>query len=413
MWSDRTPSPSLGPQLRAAVASRATLKNLVWLASGPQGACLLEDALATIAYARGHAVVTTPTTRLELRVSAFDLLEAAMEAWRDIPGAMLAGYFAYDLAAELEDLGTLPADDIGVPQMFLGLYDAAAAGVMNSAPASFAAGPLSSRPDSAGFQAAVERTVATIHAGDIFQTNLCRRLEGAFPHEAAEPLFARLCEVNPARYAAFVRIDDQRAVLSMSPELYLKVRGGVVESSPIKGTRPRGALPELDRALAEGLLASKKDRAELAMIVDVVRNDLGRVAKTGTVTVTEHAQLMTLPTVHHSYSTVRAELQVDASPVDLLRASFPPASISGAPKIEAMRVAMREEQQLRGPAMGAIGWISLTGDLELSVAIRTAWVADNKIRYYAGCGITADSVPSEEYEESEHKAAAFRRALGV
>ncbi|MFM2125036.1 MAG: hypothetical protein RL328_1487, partial [Acidobacteriota bacterium] len=120
-----------------------------------------------------------------------------------------------------------------------------------------------------------------------------------------------------------------------------------------------------------------------------------------------------LPTVHHSYSTVRAELQPDASAVDLLRASFPPASISGAPKIEAMRVAMREEQQLRGPAMGDIGWISLTGDLELSVAIRTAWVADNKIRYYAGCGITADSVPSEEYEESEHKAAAFRRALGV
>jgi len=165
--------------------------------------------------------------------------------------------------------------------------------------------------------------------------------------------------------------------------------------------------------LAEGLLASKKDRAELAMIVDVVRNDLGRVAKTGSVTVTEHAQLMTLPTVHHSYSTVRAQLREDATSVDLLRASFPPASISGAPKIEAMRVAMREEQQLRGPAMGAIGWISLSGDMELSVAIRTAWIADNKIRYYAGCGITADSVPSEEYEESEHKVAAFRRALGV
>ena len=413
MWSDRTPSPSLGPQLRAAVASRATLKSLMWLASGPQGPCLLEDALATIAYAHGHAVITTATTRLELRVSAFDLLEAAMEVWRDIPGAMLAGYFAYDLAAELEDLGALPADDTGVPQMFLGLYDSSASGPMHAAPVAFTAGPLSSRPDSAGFQAAVERTVGTIHAGDIFQTNLCRRLEGAFSHEGAEPLFARLCEVNPARYAAFVRIDDQRAVLSMSPELYLKVRDGIVESAPIKGTRPRGALPELDRALAEGLLASKKDRAELAMIVDVVRNDLGRVAKTGSVTVTEHAQLMTLPTVHHSYSTVRAQLREDATSVDLLRASFPPASISGAPKIEAMRVAMREEQQLRGPAMGAIGWISLSGDMELSVAIRTAWIADNKIRYYAGCGITADSVPSEEYEESEHKVAAFRRALGV
>jgi para-aminobenzoate synthetase component 1 len=341
-------------------------------------------------------------------------LEAAQEAWRHIPGAFLAGYFAYDLAAELEDLGSLPVDDTGVPQMFLGLYDAApSAASVDGAPAALSAGPLRSRPDQAAFEAAVKDTVATIHAGDIFQTNLCRRLEGALPNEAATSLFVRLCEINPARYAAFVRIDEQRAVLSISPESYLRVRDGVVESSPIKGTRPRGRTPEQDEALASDLLASVKDRAELAMIVDVVRNDLGRVCKTGTITVTEHAQLMTLPTVHHSFSTVRGQLQEGATVVDLLRASFPPASISGAPKIEAMRVALREEQQLRGPAMGAIGWISLSGDLELSVAIRTAWVADNKVRYYAGCGITADSIPADEFEESEHKAAAFRRALGA
>ena len=148
------------------------------------------------------------------------------------------------------------------------------------------------------------------------------------------------------------------------------------------------------------------------MIVDVVRNDLGRVCRTGSVQVVQHAESMSLPTVHHLFSTVKGSLREDAGIVDLLRAAFPAASISGSPKIEAMRVAMREEGQWRGPCMGAIGWISLDGRMELSVAIRTAFVADDRVRYYAGCGITSDSIPSAEFEESRHKAAAFVRALG-
>jgi anthranilate/para-aminobenzoate synthase component I len=120
---------------------------------------------------------------------------------------------------------------------------------------------------------------------------------------------------------------------------------------------------------------------------------------------------MTLPTVHHSYSTVRGRLHGDAGPIDLLRAAFPAASISGAPKIEAMRVAMREEGRMRGPCMGAIGWIDPNGDMEFSVAIRTAFSENGRVRYYAGCGITADSVPADEWDESGHKAAAFVRAL--
>lgn len=415
MWSDRTPAARLAElvaQLRAAVASRAKQTGYMLLECGPDGPCELREPLATLSASQGRASVTTPTHRIDLDAPAFQLLEAAIEAWREIPGALLAGYFAYDLAAELEDLGSMPTDDTGVPQLYLSLYDSWQAPEPTGAAAPFVAGSISSRPDREAFEAAVARTVATIHAGDIFQTNLCRRLEASLPNEAAWDLFLRLREINPARYAAFVRIDDQRAVLSISPELFLKVRQGVVESAPIKGTRPRGATPDADHTLAADLLSSVKDRAELAMIVDVVRNDLGRVCKTGSVHVTEHATLMTLPTVHHSYSTVRGALKSDTSSVDLLRAAFPPASISGAPKIEAMRVAMREEQQLRGPAMGAIGWISLQGDMELSVAIRTAFVAANKVRYYAGCGITADSVPSDEFEESAHKAAAFRRALG-
>lgn len=413
MWSDRTPAGVLGdlvPQLRAAIASRATQPSYVWLESGPHGPCLMRNALATVSCAHGHACITTPTAKLAVEIPAFQLLEILLEAWRDVPNAFLAGYFAYDLCAELEDLGSEPADDLNIPQLYLSLFGSSEAPQPQTAQA-FSAGAVTSHPDQAAFETAVKDIVATIHAGDIFQTNLCRRLTADFANDSAMHLFLRLREINPAQYAAFIQVDAQRSVLSISPELYLKVRNGVVESSPIKGTRPRGLTPEQDKALAQDLLASTKDRAELSMIVDVVRNDLGRVCQTGSVAVTEHARLMKLPTVHHSYSTVSGVLKEDATPSDLLRASFPPASISGAPKIEAMRVARREEKQLRGPAMGAIGWIGMNGDLELSVAIRTAFTSEGKIHYYAGCGITADSVPSDEYEESSHKATAFLRAL--
>ena len=218
--------------------------------------------------------------------------------------------------------------------------------------------------------------------------------------------------ISPARFEAFLKLDEQRTVLSISPELFLKINDRVVESAPIKGTRTRGVTSEEDQALLSGLVTSDKDRAELAMIVDVTRNDLSRVCEAGSVQVVEHAEPMTLPTVHHLVSTVRGRLRRDAGPVDLLRAAFPAASISGAPKIEAMRVALREEGQWRGPCMGAIGWIAMNGDMELSVAIRTAFVTNGRVRYYAGCGITADSVPETEFEESSHKAAAFIRALG-
>lgn len=413
MWSDRTPSDRLAelvPQLRAAIASRATQPSYVWLESGPHGPCLMRNALATVTCSHGRACITTPTTKVQLDIPAFQLLDILLESWRDVPHAFLAGYFAYDLSAELEDLGREPADDLNIPQLHLSLFDSQEA-PQPQAPQTFNAGTVISRPDQAAFETAVRDIVDTIHAGDIFQTNLCRRLTAEFANDRAMDLFLRLREINPAEFAAFIQVDQQRSVLSISPELYLKVRNGVVESSPIKGTRPRGLTPEQDKALAQDLLASTKDRAELSMIVDVVRNDLGRVCRTGSVAVTEHARLMKLPTVHHSYSTVSGVLKDEATSADLLRASFPPASISGAPKIEAMRVARREEKQLRGPAMGAIGWIGMNGDLELSVAIRTAFTSEGKIHYYAGCGITADSIPADEYEESAHKAAAFLRAL--
>jgi para-aminobenzoate synthetase component 1 len=165
--------------------------------------------------------------------------------------------------------------------------------------------------------------------------------------------------------------------------------------------------------LAEELVNSEKDRAELAMIVDVVRNDLGRVCATGSVSVESFADLMRLPTVQHTSATVTGRLRDDRDLVDLLRAAFPPASISGAPKIQAIKVAMEQEGQRRGPAMGGMGWISLDGALQLSVAIRTALVTGGRILYFAGSGITAGSDPEQEFEETSAKAQAFIRALGL
>ena len=379
---------------------------------------LLHSPLATVTYSYGSAIVRGPGGILEISAPAFDVLDAMLEAWRGPSEAILAGFLSYELAAEIEDLHPIPSPDFTFPQLYFALYDSAltlendqwnhrVTTAWRTPP------PLRSRPDRAAFEASVERIVATIRAGDIFQTNLCRRLEADLDPSLAWELYQRMRAISPAQYESYIQIDDQRAILSISPELFLKVEAGTVESSPIKGTRPRAPDAAADQALASDLLASEKDRAELAMIVDVVRNDLGRVCETGSVEVTRHAALMTLPTVHHLYSTVKGRLR--GGLVDLLRAAFPAASVTGAPKIEAIRAAMREEGQQRGPCMGAIGWISLAGNMdgnmELSVAIRTAFTSGGQVRYYAGCGITADSDPHAEFIESRHKAAAFVRAL--
>lgn len=431
MWSDRTPPERLralvaklhsvlpAPSLRGT-ASIDQVEVPLPLAPGFASVTgtrplLLHNPLATITYSSGSAVIAGPGGTVEVSAPAFDVLDAMLEAWRGPSEAVLAGFLSYDLATEIEELGPGPLPDFMFPQFYFALYDSALAlenhQWRHSATTAWRTpSALRGRPDQSSFEASVERIVATIRAGDIFQTNLCRRLEADLDPAMAWELYQRLRTISPAQYESYIQIDEQRAILSISPELFLKVEGGMVESSPIKGTRPRAHDAAEDRALSADLLTSEKDRAELAMIVDVVRNDLGRVCETGSVEVTRHAALMTLPTVHHLYSTVRGRLRDGLA--DLLRAAFPAASITGAPKIEAIRAAMREEGQQRGPCMGAIGWISMDGNMELSVAIRTAFTSDGQVRYYAGCGITADSDPHAEFIESSHKAAAFVRALG-
>jgi para-aminobenzoate synthetase component 1 len=405
--------------------------------------------LATLSTHGGRSTVRGPLGHSTFAASGFEVLEAAFAAWR-WTGATLVGYLGYELGGELESLPPPPEDDLGLPDLHLSLYDAAlcwdeddqswtldATDAWRDGPAFEAEQLLAaarrrsdleipkslrprdgviSRPSRGGFEAAVARTVERIAAGEIFQMNLCRRLEAKISAARLWPLYQRLRAASPAAYGAFLDLGKGKAVLSISPELFLSVRGGEVESRPIKGTRPRGANPRQDRALARELLESEKDRAELTMIVDVVRNDLGRVCATGSVEVADHAELLTLPTLHHTVSTVSGRLRPDAGPVDLLRAAFPPASITGAPKIQAMAAIAAEEERRRGPAMGALGWISLSGDLELAVAIRTAAAspaARGRIAYHAGCGIVADSDPELEFAESAAKARAFLTALGA
>lgn len=412
-------------------------RHFLWL-DQPPTARLAVDPVARLTVTDGMATIQGPNRKVSVETRGFDLVEAALEAWGGPSEALVAGYLGYELGCEIEDVVT-PERRVGdPPDLDLRLYDwwlelgrrgwrfhgteawrdvgpKRAEELLGRRRPVYrqerAQGAISRTPSDQDFCDAVARTVERIGRGELFQVNLCRRLEAALPVSSIWPLYLRLRAISPASQGAVMRTGSEGAVLSVSPELFVRVSRGRVHSCPIKGTRPRGCNPEQDRALRSALAGSEKDQAELAMIVDVTRNDLGRVCAAGSVEVTRHAELMPLPTVQHTYSEVSGRLRADCGPADLLRACFPPASITGAPKIRAMELAALEEGYRRGPAMGSIGWISLDGDMEWSVAIRTAVAAKGRIWYLAGCGITAESVPEEELAESDVKAAAFLEAL--
>jgi para-aminobenzoate synthetase component I len=448
------PSSPRGPATPEQVAEELRSDpGFAWLAGELAGGAadrFFSRPLAVLSVRKGRTTAAGPGGKVTFAAGGFAALEAAFAAWGGPARGLLVGYLGYELAAELEAWNpeARQDDDLRLPDLHLGLYDAAlrhdakgwhlestdawrggepaieaearlAAARRREVPepgtGRLATGPLAGSPNSRGFQEAVARAVAAIRAGRIYQVNLCRRLAAPLPAGRIWPLWRRLRAASPADHGAFLDLGRGKAVLSVSPELFLSVRDGAVETRPIKGTRPRGGNPREDRALARELAESAKDQAELAMIVDVARNDLGRLCATGSVEVARHAELMTLPTVHHTVSAVRGRLRPGESttPVPLLRAAFPPASVTGAPKIQATWVAAAEEPQRRGPAMGALGWISLGGDLELAVAIRTAAAARGRVAYHAGCGIVCDSDPEAELEETAVKARAFLTALGA
>lgn len=262
------------------------------------------------------------------------------------------------------------------------------------------------------YRRTVARCVDYIAAGDIFQVNLSQRFAVA---GAADPasLYDALRRRNPAWYAALLRFDTQAgpaAVLSSSPELFLRVRGRHVTTRPIKGTRPRTGDDGADRAAMADLLASAKDNAELAMIIDLLRNDLGRVCRFGSVRVTEPRVLETHPTVFHLVGTVEGQLREEVDTAELLRATFPGGSITGAPKIRAMQIIDDLEPHARGPYTGCIGHVGVDGSCEWNIAIRTVVHVNATAYVQVGGGIVADSDPESEYQETLAKARALREA---
>ena len=256
---------------------------------------------------------------------------------------------------------------------------------------------------------AVSRVREYIAAGDVFQVNLSQRFEAELEIPPWE-LYRRLREVNPAPFASYLNFEGV-TIVSASPERFLKVRQGLVETRPVKGTRPRGQSPEEDAALAQELLHSAKDRAENVMIVNLERNDLGRVCRYGTVKVTELAILETFPTVFHLTSTVIGHLSENKSNIDLLKATFPGGSITGAPKVRAMELIDELEPTQRSVYTGSIGYLGFNGDLDINIVIRTLLVKGGRVYFQVGGGVVYDSDPEEEYQETLDKAKALIQAL--
>jgi para-aminobenzoate synthetase component I len=255
-----------------------------------------------------------------------------------------------------------------------------------------------------GYLDAVSRVRDYIVAGDIFQANLSQRFQSRLS-EAPFELYRRLRRHNPAPFAAYLDLGDL-AVLSASPERFLRLdqERRLIETRPIKGTRPRGLGPMHDAALGRALAESEKDRAENVMIVDLLRNDLSRVCRPGSVRVPELFALEHHPTVHHLVSTVVGELEPGADAFDLIRAAFPGGSITGAPKVRAMEIIAELEPTQRGVYCGSIGYLGATGAMDTSIVIRTYLLLRGQVYFQAGGGIVADSDPELEYRETLDKA---------
>jgi para-aminobenzoate synthetase component 1 len=352
----------------------------------------------------------------------------------------IAGYVSYDWGAELERVRRPATMDLETPDAALGLYDwviawdhherrawivaweqerlAWAAARLN-APARTPSAVLRRPPPSSivsnftrrEFEASVARIRDYIAAGDVYQVNLAQRFRTPFSGAPLE-LYRRLRARSPAPFGAYLGFDDL-TVASISPERFLRFDAATrgAEARPIKGTRPRGATPAEDVALAAALTASEKDRAENVMIVDLLRNDLGKVCRPGSVRVPELYALETHPTVHHLVSTVTGELREGADAFDLLRAGFPGGSITGAPKIRAMQIIAELERAPRGVYCGAIGYVSVTGAMDMNIPIRTILLQGGVASFHAGAGIVWDSDPAAEYDETLAKARAMIDAL--
>ncbi|MDR2219967.1 MAG: aminodeoxychorismate synthase component I [Methylobacillus sp.] len=354
-------------------------------------------------------------------------------------GAM--GYFSYDLARCLESLPERAMDAEQMPEMAIGIYDWAAVfdhraerawliGQGNDARTreqwpelvkllSEDAAPQTgvfkvldepvSNMEEADYAAAFERIKHYIAEGDCYQVNLAQRFSAQAEGDAWAA-YLRLRQLSPAPFSAYFNTPHGQ-ILSASPERFLRVENGRVETKPIKGTRPRSSDPSQDKAYADALQSSEKDRAENVMIVDLLRNDLGKNCATGSVHAEKLFALESFANVHHLVSTVTGTLAPDRDAVDLLQGCFPGGSITGTPKLRAMEIIEELEAHRRGVYCGAIGYIGFDKNMDTNIAIRTAVFSDNLLRFWAGGGIVADSEMQKEYRETLDKASGMLQLI--
>lgn len=346
-----------------------------------------------------------------------------------IGGAL--GLFGYDLGRRFERLPVQAAADIAVPDMAVGIYDWALlrsvatgdwqlvhwgdeAGLANRlawleqqqakpAPAFALQGSWQSNMSRAEYGEKFARIQEYLAAGDCYQINLTQRFSA--PYQGDEwQAYCLLATANKAPFSAFIRLPES-ALLSLSPERFLLLDGRHIETKPIKGTRPRHPDPATDRQVARELAQADKDRSENLMIVDLLRNDIGRVSRPGSVSVPHLFAVESFPAVHHLVSTIHGELDAHWQGVDLLRACFPGGSITGAPKIRAMEIIEELEPQRRNAYCGSIGYLSQHGRMDTSICIRTLIAEAGRLHCWAGGGIITDSDADSEYQETYDKVA--------
>ncbi|MCP4747793.1 MAG: aminodeoxychorismate synthase component I [Desulfobacteraceae bacterium] len=388
-----------------------------------------------------HDLSVNPLDGLRMVLQRLHLKEQDPE----IPlAAGFMGYLAYDLKDCLEDLPRTSVDDLQLPVMLLYAPSVIIIHDKHQGTNRIIAPVRSDRPGwvekslsrfrellsrkgpqsslyvrssdrlksdftQIAYENSIRRIIDYIGAGDVYQVNFSQRYRTDFQGDGFE-FFKYLYKCNPAPFFAFVQAKDHQ-IISTSPERFLLRRGSQIETRPIKGTRPRSKEPEKDAAMRAELTTSAKDDAELSMIVDLLRNDIGKVCKAGSVEVAEHKRLEAYENVYHLVSIIKGELDNDKDCVDLLKAAFPGGSITGCPKIRAMEIIDELEPCRRHVYCGSIGYISFHETLDLSIAIRTATIAGNTLRYSVGGAIVYDSDPTLEYEETLHKGSTLMNAF--
>lgn len=405
---------------------------------------IISSAPTTVLSTRGYTTeIRTRDGCVTSTADPFELVRDAVDALRcepaDVPfcgGAI--GYYAYDLGRRIERLPELAAADIDIPDMVVGIYDWAIvvdhetkrswlvaqadsqtdldhwrdmmAAPDPVTPAAYGTSfevtsPVQPEITFAEYAEKFARIKRYIIDGDCYQVNLAQRFSASV-RGASWDAYLRLRNLNPAPFSAYLRL-EHGAIMSSSPERFLSVQNRQVETKPIKGTRPRSADGSVDRRLADELRASTKDRAENVMIVDLLRNDLGKSCAVGSVVVPDLFAIESYATVHHLVSTVRGTLAGGVDECELLRGCFPGGSITGAPKLRAMEIIEELEPCRRTVYCGAIGYLSADGTMDTNIAIRTLVHHHDRMYCWAGGGIVADSELDAEYRECLDKAAAM------